>query len=188
MAFAIDAWRAGIGERKQEQLALAGLETDFTVCLSHLERLRGKNHERVEFARVLLNLSGPIPGEIDEAGVEDHLGRVIVYTPINLPAGTLNSLLETDRLLLNSDSMLRLELLAWTRILEIAEERNAYLVEQSQELDAFLKPRYPMARILRSTQVNIHDLSIEDPMSGAAFPVDVALLLADQELSNHIAY
>jgi hypothetical protein len=188
LAFAIDAWWAGVGERKQEQLALTGLEADFAGYLVALARVREKNQQRVKSARTLVNLSGPDPGEIDETGVKDLLGQVIVYSSIILPAGTLSSLLETDRLALISDSTLRLELVAWTRTLEVAEERNAYLVEESRALDAFLKPRYPMAQVLRRAQVTVQGLTIEDPMSGSAFPVDVASLLADQEFANHIAF
>lgn len=70
----------------------------------------------------------------------------------------------------------------------MAQERNAYLTEQSRELDAFLKPRYPMARILRQSQVTIHNLSIDDSIDGASFPVDVTALLSDQEFANHIAF
>lgn len=188
LAFAIDAWWAGVGERKEEQLALAGLNTDFEGYLLDLAAIREKNERRVKSTRVLMSLAGPSPEHADGEFVQDHLGRVIVYRSIILPAGTLSSLLETDRLTLISDPALRYELLAWTRILEVAQERNAYLAEQSRELDAFLKPRYPMAEILRRSQVAIHNLSIDDPTTVTSFPVDVAALLSDQEFANHMAF
>jgi len=188
LAFAIDAWWAEVGERREEKLALVGLNTDFEGYLLELERIREKNEKRVESTRVLVSLAGPHPENVNGEIVQDHLGRVIVYRSIILPAGTLSSLLETDGLALISDSTLRYELLTWTRILEVAKERNAYLTEQSRELDAFLKPRYPMARILRQSQVTVHNLSIDDPINGASFPVDVTALLSDQEFANHMAF
>ena len=188
LAFAIDAWWAEVGERKEEQLALVGLNTDFEGYLLDLARIREGNEKRVESTRVLVSLAGPRPENVNGEIVQDHLGRVIVYRSIILPAGTLSSLLETDGLALISDSTLRYELLTWTRILEVAKERNAYLTEQSRELDAFLKPRYPMVKILRQSQVTVQKLSIDYPMSEAPFPVDVTALLSDQEFANHIAF
>jgi hypothetical protein len=188
LAFAIDAWWAEVGERKEEQLALVRLSTDFEGYLLELAHIREKNEKRVESTRALMNLAGPRPENANGEIVQDHLGRVIVYRSIILPAGTLSSLLETDGLALISDSTLRYELLAWTQILEAAQERNAYLIEQSRELDAFLKPRYPMAKILRQSQVTVHNLSIDDPMNEASFPVDVTELLSDQEFANHMAF
>jgi len=188
LAFAIDAWWAEVGERKEEQLALVGLNTDFEGYLLDLARIREGNEKRVESTRALMSLAGPRPENANGEIVQDYLGRVITYRKIILPAGTLNSLLETDGLALISDSTLRYELLAWTRILEVAQERNAYLIEQSRELDAFLKPRYPMVKILRQSQVTVQKLSIDYPMSAAPFPVDVTALLSDQEFANHIAF
>jgi hypothetical protein len=188
LAFAIDAWWAEVGERKEEQLALVRLSTDFEGYLLELAHIRERNEKRVESTRALMNLAGPRPENANGEIVQDHLGRVIVYRSIILPAGTLSSLLETDGLALISDSTLRYELLAWTQILEAAQERNAYLIEQSRELDAFLKPRYPMAKILRQSQVTVHNLSIDDPMNEAPFPVDVTELLSDQEFANHMAF
>ena len=188
LAFAIDAWWAEAGERKEEQLALVGLNTDFEGYLLELARIREKNEKRVESTRALMSLAGPHPEVSNEKIVQDYLGRVIVYRSIILPAGTLSSLLETDGLALISDSTLRYELLTWTRIMEVAQERNAYLTEQSRELDAFLKPRYPMAKILRQSQVTVHNLSIDETMNGSSFPVDVTALLSDQEFANHMAF
>lgn len=188
LAFAIDAWWAGVGDRKQEQLALAGLETDFAGYLEDLAYIRELNQIRAESARALAKLSGPDPGEIDAARFQDLLGRVLTYSPLILPAGTLGSLQETDGLAVISDSTLRLELVAWTRAIDFSGEMNAYLVEQSRELDAFLKPRYPMAPILRRTQASLQVLSTDEQMIGTAFPADAMTLLKDQEFANHVAF
>ena len=186
LAFAIDAWWAGVGQQKQEQLALNGIETDFVGYLEELARDRELNQTRAESARALVNLSGPNPGQIDTAGFEGLLSRVLIYSPIIIPAGTLGSLLETDGLVVISDSTLRLELVAWTQVLDYSEEMNAYLVEQSRELDAFLKPRYPMAGMLR--QISQQTLSADQQISGTAFPADAMKLLQDQEFANHVVY
>lgn len=188
LAFAIDAWWARLGEQKQEQLALAGLETDFAGYLVTLEHVRRRNLERVESARTLVGLSGPDPAVVDEAKVQALLGRVLVFRSVILPAGTLGSLLETDGLSLISSAALRSELVGWTRSLELADERNAYMTEQARELDAFLKPRYPMADILRHAQAAILETPLDEAMEPPAFPVDVESLLSDQEFANHIAF
>lgn len=188
LAFSIDAWWARLGERRQEQTALAGLEADFTGYLEVLAGVRGANERRAAAARVLVGRSGPAPVGVDEDEVHALLGRVVVYRSIILPAGTLGSLLETDGLSLISDPALRSGLVAWTRVLDVAGERNDYLVEQSRQLDAFLKPRYPMDGILRRAQAAILEVPLEEGMTETRFPVDVAALLSDQEFANHIAF
>jgi hypothetical protein len=186
LAFAIDAWWAGVGQQKQEKLALDGIETDFAVYLEELAHDRELNQTRVESARALVKLSGRNPGQIDTVRFEDLLSRVLIYSPIIIPAGTLGSLLETDGLAVITDPTLRLELVAWTQALDYSEEMNAYLVEQSRELDAFLKPRYPMAGMLR--KITRQTLSTDEQTTGTAFTADAMKLLQDQEFANHVVY
>jgi hypothetical protein len=186
LAFAIDAWWAGVGDRKREELALAGLETDFTGYLEALTFLREMNQARAESAKALVNLSGPDPEKIDTAKFQDLLSRVLTVSPIILPVGTLGSLQEIDGLAVISDPTLRLELLAWSRDLGFSREMNDYLLENSREFDDFLKPRYPMIAILR--RLTRQNLTTDDHIVGAGFPADVMTLLKDQEFANHVAY
>lgn len=188
LAFSIDAWWARLGERSQERVALDGLEADFTGYLEILEGVRASNERRAAAARVLVGLAGPHPSGVDEDEVHGLLGQIVIYRSIILPAGTLGSLLETDGLSLISDPAVRLELVAWTRVLDLAGERNDYLVEQARELDAFLKPRYPMDGILRRAEAQILEVPLDEAMTETRFPARVASLLSDQEFANHIAF
>lgn len=80
LAFAIDAWWAEVGERKEEQLALVGLNADFEGYLLELERIREKNEKRIESTRALMSLAGPHPEVVNGEILQDHLGRVIVMS------------------------------------------------------------------------------------------------------------
>lgn len=141
---------------------------------------------RAESARALVKLSGQNLGQIDTGRFEDLLSAVLIYSPINIPAGTLGSLLETDGLAVINDPALRLELMVWTQVLDRSEAMNAYLVEQSRELDAFLKPRYPMTELVR--KISGQTLSTDEQTTGIAFTADAMKLLQKQELANHVVY
>ena len=186
LAFAIDAWWAGVGQQKQERLALDGIEADFAVYLEELAQDREFYLARAKSARALVKLSGQNPEQIDAARFENLLSAVLIYSPINIPAGTLGSLLETDGLSVINDPALRLELVAWTQVLDRSEAMNAYLVEQSRGLDAFLKPRYPMAELVY--KISGQTLLNDEQTTGIAFTADAMQLLQNQEFANHVVY
>jgi hypothetical protein len=184
LAFAIDAWWDQIGQREEERVALVGLEADFSGYLDRLEQIRGNNQRRLEAAHRLIDATGPGPSPLSDAEFQSDLAIVVMYTTINLQPGTLGSLLETNRLSWISDVQLRSRLTDWDRNQRFAEEQNEYLVEQSRELDAFLKGRYPMEGILLLTQDPEHDLS----EANFRFPARAGALLADVEFANHLSF
>jgi hypothetical protein len=184
LAFAIDAWWDGLGQREAERVALAGLEADFSAYVERLAEIRQSNERRIDAAGRLTDASGAGHSSPSDAEFRADLARVVMYSSINLQPGTLGSLIETNQLSWISDAELRSKLVDWNQNQRRAEDQNGYMVEQSRELDVFLKRRYPMDGILRLAQDP--DLDVSEAMS--RFPVSGSSLLADLEFANHVAF
>jgi hypothetical protein len=178
LAFGIDAWWQGRGERAQETATLVGLTQDFAAIEEHLESV-GRDHEdRIEAADRILKATGRTPGVYD--GVLGDLSITKNLNPIAPNSGTLNSLLQSSGLELLHNDELRRALSDWTQSLEEVKESPAWAWTVVTEWETYLVGRVPLREIDPANSYS------SEPPGGSDFEVGLARMLGDLELENHV--
>jgi hypothetical protein len=119
--------------------------------------------------------SSEMPAELDVARA---IGIIGFGNQINIPAGTLDTVLTNDGLSLFRDDRLRDELLKWIELIDGIDEINRYLIAEANVYLDYLRPRYSIRELDRATG------EIELPPS--AIQVDVQSILKDIEFANAV--
>lgn len=149
LAFGIEAWWAGKGERAAEAEAIAGLRSDFLENARRLEEARA-SHARIRSSAVrLLAMTGPdavqtAPDLVMDTLLMDLIGGPKVY-PVS---ATHDALIASGRIdILESDG-LRRELAIWSAaITNLQEDEREGFVQMDQRLLPFLWDYVPIVTL-----------------------------------------
>lgn len=152
-AFMLNSWNDDRKDRRQEQLILTGLKTEFEQNLAELASDHYYNTLCLEASRVLLSQNG----QATPAHVVDSLyGHVLNYATFDPRVGVVEEVISSGKLNLIQDEKLRYRLTQWSGELDDLEEdiiiRRDHYINQMQPI----VHRYISTRNADKTQVR-HD-------------------------------
>lgn len=177
LAFYIDAWWSSKNETKQKQALLIALREDFVLSKNQLIQIKN-NHLRIEKSLETLLIwcdSSYLPQEI-KSKFDRILGVVFwrqVYDP---PMGAVESIVNSGRFDILSNSKLVAELTAWSSLVDDLNE-----VELSRN-EHFYDKLYPYL----SSHINLKDFDKGIPriVPWEHAETDTFSLLKDREFQN----
>lgn len=177
LALQVNNWSEARKARKEEQVILAQLQSEFMENQAKLERVYKIHGEVNRCLRELLKAMGPEPGPLPPDSLNLYMGE-LSHIPFYKPlTGSVTSLLSTGKLSLISNDSLRLSIGDWPRLLEDYRYASGILYDMyNQEILPFLIRKYHY----RNTKI---DAGMGN--SGkSAFASDPMELLSDPELEN----
>lgn len=149
LAFGIEAWWAGRGERAAEAEAIAGLRSDFAENLRRLEEARTSHAEIRASALRLLAMTGPEAIQTAPDLVMDTLVMDLIGGPKVFPVSTTqDALVASGRIGVLESVALRRELATWSAaIANLQEAEREGFVQMDQRLLPFLWDYVPIVTL-----------------------------------------
>jgi hypothetical protein len=177
LALQVNNWNEARKARKEEQVILAQLQSEFRENQAKLERVYQIHGEVNRCLRALLEAMGPEPGPLPPDSLNLYMGE-LSHIPFYKPlTGSVTSLLSTGKLSLISNDSLRLSVSNWPRLLEDYRYTSGILYDMyNQEILPYLIRKYHYRNVRIDTGLGNSGRS--------AFEADPRELLSDPELEN----
>lgn len=118
-AFALNNWNEYRLEKKQEQIILVGLKTEFTQNMAELKSDHHYNTLCLAATRELLNKNGQ---SVPAHTVDSLFGHVLNYATFDPRVGVVEEIIASGKLNLIQDEVLRYRLTQWSGELNDLEE------------------------------------------------------------------
>ena len=184
LAFGIEAWWAGQGERVAEAEAVAGLRSDFTENLRRLEAGRASHTKIRESALRLLAMTGPDAVQVAPDLVMDTLVMDLIGGPKIFPvSATHDALIASGRIGILESSVLRRELSTWSAaIATVQEVEREGFVQMDQRLLPFLWDYVPISTL----DVNVLPRYEDVPLERSRFTRRYSELLRSRRFENAV--
>lgn len=184
LAFGIEAWWAGQGERAAEAEAIAGLRSDFTENVRRLAEARASHAEIRASALRLLAMTGPQAVQTEPDLVMDTLVMDLIGGPKVFPvSATHDALIASGRIGILESAEIRRELSTWSAALaNLQEAEREGFVQMDQRLLPFLWDYVPIVTLDLSVLPRYEDV----PLEPSRFTRRYAELLRSRRFENAV--
>ncbi len=181
IAFSVDAWWSEKAERVQERELLRGLGAEFAANLELFDRTALLHRQSIEQAREMLEITGPVPPELDPATIESLLWPLISEIPSYHPAmGEVEAMLGSGQLRLIRNDRLRTAIAAWPGALKLLRETEDEMREDViRQFFPYIITKIPLVSM-------DHNVGFLDTPGPSRFEADYRSLLADFVFENHV--
>ncbi|HSM29853.1 MAG TPA: hypothetical protein VK854_04065 [Woeseiaceae bacterium] len=184
LAFGIEAWWAGRGERAAEAEAMAGLRSDFSENVRRLQEARASHAGIRASALRLLAMTGPAAVQTAPELVMDTLVMDLISGPKVYPvSGTHDALIASGRIGILESAELRRELATWSAtIANLQEAEREGFVQMDQRLLPFLWDYVPVVTL----DLNVLPRYKDVPIARSRFTRRYSDLLRSRRFENAV--
>ena len=182
LAFAIDAWWEGYGDRKSEQWLLHRLKADFVEIQTAIQLIEQEHRETSAACIALLDFPNGAP--LPNSPEVDRMVAVVFLTSrtFNPGSGAAAAFLNSEGAMLVQNQPLANLLLAWPGVVEELQEEDAYLQAGiANRWIPFLKSRVNLGPYLATYGEIMSSLPIH-----VTSPPSRTALIVDQTFVNNV--